>query len=125
MSSIFASAPDAAVGTTDTVLVTYAGAVFSAINVEMKNTGATAINTFRVQLQDHHEGEWYNYVGGADFDASSPGEGVLWVMHTRPDSLAPGATTHLRVDIGAAYGFRLIATVASGSTTITLRGYGK
>ncbi len=75
-------------------------------NIELENAGDTnALTDFKVQARDHEDGEWYDYLSGAQIVATA-----------RPESLAAEAITHLRVGVVAVNAIRLMAKSASGTT---------
>lgn len=115
MSATFA-AVDVEVGTSDAVVASYEGVPFELMNVQISNTGDTPLNRFHIEVKDHPAGEWYTYFGRVTFH----------LIGTTPvEKLPAGQTAHFSIDIGAAFAFRFLAAVASGSTTVTLLGHGK
>jgi hypothetical protein len=92
------------------------------LNVEVKNVGVNpnnaSLNHFKVQLQDHVSGDWYDYLSDTDFQ-SLVNPNVLFCTTVIPQTLAAGAQAHVQVRINAAASVRIQASVAAGTGTIT------
>lgn len=91
------------------------------LNVEVENTGdANSTTGFKVQLQDHPSGTWYDYLGGTDFD-SDDNSNMLFATSTGPHELTHTTLAHMHVRINAAHAVRLQAVCASGDTTVAVK----
>ena len=92
------------------------------LNIEVKNVGQApnnaALNHFKVQLQDHVSGDWYDYLSDTDFQ-SLVSPNVLFCTTVIPQTLAAGAQAHVHVRINAAASVRIQASVAAGTGTVT------
>ena len=92
------------------------------LNVEVKNVGVNpnnaSLNHFKVQLQDHVSGDWYDYLSDTDFQ-SLVNPNVLFCTTVIPQTLAAGAQAHVHVRINAAASVRIQASVVAGTGTIT------
>lgn len=98
---------------------------FDVVNLEIENTGDTnAFSDLKIQLQDHPDGEFYDYLIASDF-ATAGHPNIPFVSVTAPDTLGDGETTHLIFKTHGAYAFKVLAKVASGTTTAVVRGYGR
>ena len=89
------------------------------VNLEVVNLGATAFSNLKIQLRDHPNGEWYDYLGASDF-ASSSNFNMLFST-VGPDTLAGGAKGHICFRVNSADGWRVAAEVGSGTTTAQAR----
>ena len=88
------------------------------LNVEIENPHATkAWSDFKCQIQDHPDGEWYDYV--TTWAALSE---RLLVVTGAPATLAGLAFAHATLFIGAAYGIRFQAKVAADTGNGLVRG---
>ena len=117
----FASADDVSVGTSATTICTLTPAgLFNVVVAEVESDALSdaSLNAFKVQLQDHANGAWYDYV--TSWSAPLP-SGCSFVSGT-PASLAADTKAHVHVRIDGAYGVRFVATVAADTALITIRG---
>lgn len=90
------------------------------VNFEVDNAAAAAVNSFIVQLQDHINGEWYNYLGGADFATNSAN--MLFSSSTGPQATAGGGKAHASIRVNGAYAMRFKCSLAAGAGVVTVRG---
>ena len=93
------------------------------LNIEVKNVGQApnnaTLNHFKIQLQDHVSGDWYDYLSDTDFQ-SLVNPNVLFCTTVIPQTLAAGAQAHVHVRINAAASVRIQASVAAGTGTGTI-----
>jgi hypothetical protein len=89
------------------------------VDIEVQNTGANAFTDFRIQLQDHLEGEFYDYLLAADF--VSPSNSNMLFSSSDPSILAGGAKAHITFRVNSAYAFKVLAKRTS-ATTATVMG---
>ena len=93
------------------------------VNFEIANASGQALSDTRIQLQDHPDGEWYSYVGGADFTTATLAGNVLFATQTQKVTTAATANSgHAHVRINAAYSFRIQTKLAAASGTVTVYG---
>lgn len=78
-----------------------------------------ATTACKVQLRDHSNGGWYDYLGGTDFDATDNAN-MLYASTLGPHETINGGTGWAHVRIHAANAARIVVT-ASGAGTVTLR----
>ena len=92
------------------------------LNIEISNVGVNpnnaALNHFKIQLQDHVSGDWYDYLTDTDLQ-SLVNPNVLFCTTVIPQTLAAGAQAHVHVRINAAASVRIQASVAAGTGTLT------
>lgn len=112
----------AAVADADVVVFTLSDiSVFSIMNLEIENAGDTnALTDFKIQLTDHPDGEWYTYLGGADFSSTTISN-LRFVSTAVPNTLAAAGFSHVHARLNGACGLRLLASCAAG-TTVEVRG---
>lgn len=91
------------------------------LSLEVENTGDTATSGFDIQIQDHTDGEWYSFLEGNDFDSTSI-DAMRFASDTGPHELGAGNKAHVQLRIGPVYRWRARAQVASGTTTVQIRG---
>jgi hypothetical protein len=91
----------------------------SVLNIEVANGAAAAVNAFTIQLKDHPNGSWYDYIGGADF--GTPSGNMIFASTTTPPSTGAGAHTHAHIRVNSAYAVRFGTSLASGTGTVTVR----
>lgn len=97
------------------------GGMAAMANIEVHNAaGGSALSGFKVQLKAHPEGEWYDYLEGADFD-STTNTNMLFATSTGPHELGADARAQCIIRITAAHAVRLLAKVASSTATVTAR----
>lgn len=94
------------------------------LNIEFENVGGGSANDvadFKLQLKDHPEGEWYDYLSDTDWDAVTL-NAMLFATTTGPHEVTSGDVAHAHVDIHAAYGVKFVANCAQGEdTTVRLK----
>lgn len=118
MRNSFETPAAVAVTTTTTILTVDHLDRLPYVNFEVENASATvALSAFKVQLQDHPSGEWYDFITTWTADHYTQ----LWLSGA-PATLAATAKAHAILFIGAAYGMRFVATVASGTGSVKIRG---
>jgi len=91
------------------------------LNMEIENTGAVITTGFDVQLKDHKNGAWYDFLSDADFDAAVNAS-MLFATGTGPHELPADTVAHIIIRPWAAYALRILAHVAAGTTNIIVRG---
>ena len=89
--------------------------------------GGVALSNFIVQLRDHPDGEYYDYLADTDFDNASIENlkvafGATDATTPRPHRLATGDKSHIIFALHGANSVKFLASVASGSTDVTVRG---
>jgi len=93
------------------------------VNAEVESAAASAaaLSSFKMQLKDHKDGEWYDFLTDAEFEAVDK-KAMLFCSPTDPDDLAAGEKSHIQVLVRAAYGARFQAKVAASTAKIAIRG---
>ncbi len=104
-----------------TILERTVGGVGGVICFEVQNEGAVALNGFDLQIKAHPAGAWSNYLTDTDFDDANNAN-LFFVTVTRPHTLAGPAKAVATVRVQGAYAVRFRAHVASGTTTVSIRG---
>jgi hypothetical protein len=93
----------------------------SHLNIEIENAAGADMNDLIVQLKDHPDGDWYSYLGAADY-VSGSNSNMLFASGTpSPDQTADGTRTHMHIRVGAAYGVRFGPQLASGAGVVRFR----
>lgn len=111
MNNAFDSTTILAAGDSITVHEQFLGYNSGVASVELSNDGGTnPLTAFKVQGQDHPNGEFYDL----DYSGSSTISGA-------PASLAHGAKAHLRLTVTGIYAIRFVASSTLG-TTVSVRG---
>lgn len=89
------------------------------MSFQLLNVSGSTTNNFLITRRLHDNGDWLNYLGGADFanatskcNASAPG----------PHALPAGQSAWVDVDCGAAVAIQLWASVASGTAVVSVFG---
>lgn len=114
-------AAEVTVGTSLTTLHTIEGLREQRVwNIEVENTGAVATNGFTVLIKDHPNGEYYAFLDNVNFD--TPNDNMIFSTTTGPHELGAGGKAHVIIHTRSAWGVRLQAKVAAGTTTIKVRG---
>jgi len=95
------------------------------LSVEVENeAGGASLDGFAIQLKDHPNGEWYDYIssdqaGSGDFAGGIPN---LPFAHTRSaDDVASGSRGHFSALFHGAHAARFRAK-SSGTSSIKVRG---
>jgi hypothetical protein len=96
------------------------------LNIEVENDGdsANALDGFKLELQDHPGGEFYDYLvsssaGSGDFGSSL--SNLPFVTSTGPHEIGAGAKAHFTARVHAAHKARLKAKSA-GNSDVKARG---
>jgi hypothetical protein len=84
---------------------------------EVVNGSGVPFSDFKVEAQDHDDGEWYTYATGAD----AVGGNVLFVSATTPDILAAGDKSHMHLRC-VTKKVRFSVTLDGGDGPVTIRG---
>ena len=114
------------------VMTINVGGMANLVSIGILNTGAAALNGFAIARQFVDGGPFFYYLGGTDFNtatsklsASAANSGVTPPL-SPPQSLPAGnATTQaawIDFDPGACTVIQLLASVASGTATLTIEG---
>ena len=94
-------------------------------NVEVTNAGggsADALTEFKVQLKSHATGQWYDFIGGTDFDSTDLSN-MLFCTTQAPYDLASGEYSQFHIRVTGAYAIRFMANLANtDDTTVTIYG---
>jgi len=104
---------------------------FEFVGLEVSNTGATALNAFTVALQFHSAGNFNpKLISAADYTtnaALSNGNSTILCMESSasPVTLAGSGFVWMRLNVRGVFALRFLASVATGTTTLTIRGNGK
>lgn len=94
------------------------------LNFEVDNSAGTqTITDCILQLQDHANGEWYNYKGSTDWDSTTD-TNILFNTTLGVQEVTAGNKAHAHVRINAAWGARFVLKAAS-SSPVTVRGTGR
>lgn len=88
------------------------------INCEIANIGA-ALTDFRVQLQDHENGEFYTFMSGSDWSSTTLTN--LLFSTTSPQTLADGSKGHVQFRANGARRVKFQAKAAT-LTVVIVRG---
>lgn len=91
----------------------------SIINFEVSPDGGD-LSAFVVQTQEHPQGEFHDFLSGADFD-STTNANMLWATTTGPQEIGDGNVAAAHVRINAAYAVKFKATASAANTTVTIR----
>ena len=95
------------------------------LNIEVEVAGGgDALDGFAIQLKDHSQGEWYDYLvsssaGSGDFDSTL--SNLPFATDTGPHEVAAGNRAHAIARVHAAHACRFRAK-SSGSSDVTVRG---
>lgn len=87
--------------------------------MELKNSaGATApFSNCVLQLKDHPDGAWYNFISGADWTAgTNPNIRFCTTGTSSPQTLPDSGVAHMHVRTNGAYAARLCITNAGAGT---------
>lgn len=122
-SSVAITGASTTVGTDFTSLGEFSVGDANLINLQISNTGATAISDFKIVLKNSATGEEFDYLVDTDF-ATAGHPNIPFASTSAPDSLAGGADTHLIFKTNGAYSFIPYAKVGSGTTTVVVSGGG-
>ncbi|MEO1208874.1 MAG: hypothetical protein AAFX78_04950 [Cyanobacteria bacterium J06638_20] len=110
MSTVVAKATSQTIGTTETEVLVVTNRNYRVINLSIANTGGTALNSFAIQGQVGGEDSWHNIANqSSDFSE----------YDVDPTTMAGSSSGVYPVDPQGYTAVRAIATVDSGSTTIT------
>lgn len=82
------------------------------VGLEIQNTGATAFTAFAVQVLNHPDGTYADYI-----TAWTAATSTLLFISANAATLAGGATAYAQILVLGAYAIRVRATVGSGTTT--------
>jgi hypothetical protein len=90
------------------------------VNLEFHNLGPDAINSCIIQIQDHPDGEFYDFIKDSDF--SEPANYSLTFYSTiTPNNFTMGQKAHARIFIGSACGVQ-VAMRSAGTSKIQILG---
>lgn len=110
MATVVAQAENKIVGTTETVILVVTNRAYRAINLSIANTGATALNSFAIQGQVGGTDSWHDIASeSADFSE----------YDVDPTTMTGSSSGVYPVDPQGYTAIRVVATVSSGSTTVT------
>lgn len=125
----FATTSDVSTTTTETTILTVNTANYEWMGVEIINTGATALNGFNVQIAFNSTNFFHTKLSSAgDYTTNtSLQNGNATTINQEfsgdPRTLAGGSRVWARLNLRGVYAVRFTATVASGSTTMAIRGH--
>ena len=110
----------------DTVLATVgtAGLMEQSLGfctLELSNVDGSTIDSFTIQVQHHPNGDWHNFLSDVDF-AATDNVNMLFASTIGPHEVAEGEVGIAQVMLNGVHGVRFLATVASGSATVDIRG---
>lgn len=88
------------------------------LSLELVNTGEVATNALTVQVQYMAAGEYRTWMSGTDFDTATTN---LEFATTDLPAIPAAESEQIRVR-AVGYSMRLVATTASGSTSVTVGG---
>ena len=91
----------------------------SVVNLEIENSGSAALTDFLIELQDHPDGEFYDFLSGTDYATGT--DDMLFCTSTVPNTLAASGKAHVIFRTWSAYAMRFQATCAT-TTTVKVRG---
>lgn len=92
---------------------------FDSVSCEVSNVGQVLTN-FCILVRPHEEADWHEYIGGNDW--STKKVDILRQMEIDPKNLASGAKTFLLIKTGPVEAIKFQASIASGETTVTIKG---
>lgn len=81
--------------------------------------GSGTLDGFKIQMQDHPDGQWYDYLSGSDFDTATTA--MLFATTTGPHEVAAEGYAHAHVK-ARGYAIRFQASSASSTASVRIRG---
>jgi hypothetical protein len=88
------------------------------VNLEIQNTGANDFTDFSIQIQDHPDGEFYDWLTGTDFTSTSNPD--MLDCSVDPRTLVAGTRSHIVFRVRSAYAFKCKAKRTSATTATAL-----
>jgi hypothetical protein len=97
----------------------------SVLNLEVEVASGATLDGFGVQLKDHANGEWYDYIvsdsgGAGDFENGV--SNLRYVTNTGPHEVASGGKAHAIMDLHAAAAIQLLAKTGGSDAEVKVRG---
>lgn len=89
---------------------------FHDVVFNLANTGQ-ALNDFALQVKAHKDGSFHTIISGATWGTVA---GNLKEFVGALNTLASGAAGYAHVEVGPVYSVRFMASIASGTTAITI-----
>lgn len=118
------STSSVSVGTSETTIATLLG-VPGIYRIGVKNTGANALNSFKIVGRNITGGTWEDIVTTSTEFTTIPSNVNGFLLSSSssvsPTTLASNATWHGTIDTKYFYEVAIVATVASSTTTLTVQ----
>ena len=92
------------------------------MSFEIENTGAQALTSLILQVKNHPDADWFDYL--TDTELTDADKGLYYVAPAAsvPHTLAAGATINLGIMLLSGCQFRWKATCASSTPTLAFKG---
>ena len=92
-----------------------------ALNLEIENQALTDMNGFKIQMKDHANGEWYDFITNTEI-AAGVADNFLFLSGTLPSATPAGSKTHMHIRATACKFMRFLPKLASSTGTVMIRG---
>lgn len=104
----------------DIVTLILGGQIKRKLQLEL-SVATRNMSSFVIQLQDHPEGEFYDYLSDADFDSTAI-VSMLFATTAGPHEVTANNKAHAIVELGAPYAVKLRGTCSGAGGVVRVRG---